>query len=84
MEYGERDLLQEQGPIIPLRFSYAVEHPGGYVVEWFWEGPMVRGRVFDLLDQLWAFEMAVRYEARCVAKAELLSFKRFQKVRKTW
>lgn len=34
MEHGERDLLQEQGPIIPLRFSYAVEHPGGDVVEW--------------------------------------------------
>lgn len=38
MEHGERDLLQEQGPIIPLRFSYAMEHPGGDVVEWFWEG----------------------------------------------
>lgn len=84
MEYGERDLLQEQGPIIPLRFSYAVEHPGGYVVEHFWEGPMVRGRALDLLDQLWAFEMAVRYEARRVAKAESLAFKKFQKVRKTW
>lgn len=84
MEYGERDLLQEQGPIIPLRFSYAVEHSGGDVVEWFWEGPMVQGREFDLLDQLWAFEMAVRYEARRVAKVELLAFKKFQKVRKTW
>lgn len=84
MEHGERDLLQDQGPIIPLRFSYAVEHPGGYVVEHFWEGPMVRGRALDLLDQLWAFEMAVRYEARRVAKAEPLAFKKFQKVRKTW
>lgn len=54
------------------------------MVEWFWEGPMVHGREFDLLDQLWAFEMAVRYEARRVAKAESLAFKKFQKVRKTW
>lgn len=84
MEYGERDLLQDQGPIIPLRFSYAVEHPGGYVVEWFWEGPMVRGRALDLLDQLWAFEMAVRYEARRVERVEPREFKRFQKVVKTW
>lgn len=84
MEYGERDLLQEQGPIIPLRFSYAVEHPGGYVVEHFWDGPMVRGRALDLLDQLWAFEMAVRYEARRVESVEQLPFKRFQKARKTW
>ena len=45
---------------------------------------MVQGREFDLLDQLWAFEMAVRYEARRVAKVELLAFKKFQKVRKTW
>ena len=67
MEYGERDLLQEQGPIIPLRFSYAVEHPGGYVVEHFW-----------------AFEMAVRYEARRVERVEPREFKRFQKVVKTW
>nr|DAS06955.1 MAG TPA: hypothetical protein [Caudoviricetes sp.]DAX36196.1 MAG TPA: hypothetical protein [Caudoviricetes sp.] len=45
---------------------------------------MVRGRAFDLLDQLWAFEMAVRYEARRVERAEQLAFKRFQKERKTW
>lgn len=84
MEYGERDLLQDQGPIIPLRFSYAVEHPGGEVVEWFWSGPMVRGRALDLLDQLWAFEMAVRYEARRVERVEPNEFKRFQKAKKTW
>ena len=84
MEYGERDLLQGQGAIIPLRFSYAVEHPGGEVVEWFWSGPMVRGRALDLLDQLWAFEMAVRYEARRVERVEPNEFKRFQKVEKTW
>ena len=47
-------------------------------------GQWVHGREFDLLDQLWAFEMAVRYEARRVAKAEVLAFKKFQKVRKTW
>nr|DAS22759.1 MAG TPA: hypothetical protein [Caudoviricetes sp.] len=45
---------------------------------------MVRGRALDLLDQLWAFEMAVRYEARRVESVEQLPFKRFQKARKTW
>lgn len=84
MEYGERDLLQDQGPIIPLRFSYAVEHPGGEVVEFFWEGPLCRGHSFDILDQLWAFEMAFRYEVRRVERVEPHEFKRFQKVVKTW
>nr|DAS97256.1 MAG TPA: hypothetical protein [Caudoviricetes sp.]DAZ10743.1 MAG TPA: hypothetical protein [Caudoviricetes sp.] len=45
---------------------------------------MVRGRALDLLDQLWAFEMAVRYEARRVERVEPREFKRFQKVVKTW
>ena len=76
--------FKNRGRLFRCGFRMRWSIRAGMSVEWFWEGPMVHGREFDLLDQLWAFEMAVRYEARRVAKAEPLAFKKFQKVRKTW